>query len=278
MKLILALATGMVVGAASATWWVQRTDTTVEPPVSTLGLIEENRATPTIRDVDVAVEWSERVEPASEGTEDWPERVRDLERKLAAKDGELLMLRQSMTAAPVLPVVNQTVEPDERLSWLENLRTQDPQQYQELMERREAARQEARYALAKKAAHFLFRDEAAMSEQEAEHHQRMMSLLHESLKLTESLQVDMSGEERRDIARSLRRNIRDLAPLLETERDKELYRIGKDIGYSDEDAAGFALYVREVIDLTSVQSIFRGAMRSMGGWGGWGDGERPRNP
>jgi len=204
--------------------------------------------------------------------------IQDLRETLTAREGELSMLRASMASTAVIPDSMRTTEPEDQRSWLEQMRANDPERYQEIMERREAARQAARYEIAKKAAHFLFRDDVAMTEEEAGQHMRMMGLLQESLALTERLNADIPAGERQDMVRQLRRNMRDLAPLLESERDKELYRVGKDLGYSDEDAAGFALYIRDVIDLTSVQSIFRSTMRGMGGMGGWGGrdaGERP---
>jgi len=193
------------------------------------------------------------------------ETVRRLEAELAAVRAELA----ARPVAAVMPDAMRSIPPEERRSWLENLRTSDPQRYQEIMEQREAARQTAKYELAKRAAHFLVRDDAVRSEAEEEQYARMMTLLHESIKLTEQLTPEMPMDERRELGRNLRRNMRELTPMLESERDKELFRIGKDIGYSDDDAASFALYLRDVIDMTSVQSMFRSAMPALGfGWGG----------
>ena len=195
--------------------------------------------------------------------------IRDLEERLRAKDEELVMLRASATGIG-LPDTIRAWMPEDRRDWLQNLQADDPERYREIMERREQARQTARYEIAKKAAHFLFRDESQMTGGEAEQHKRMLSLLHESLLLTEQLNAELPSDQRRDIGRELRRNMRELTPLLETERDREFYRIGKDLGYNEDQAAQFALYIRDVIDLTSVQTVFRNSMRAMGG-GPWGN-------
>ncbi len=208
-----------------------------------------------------------------------------LKTQLAFKDDELNRMQrtaseqpalgESLPAALPLPEVAQrATPPEERRSWLENLQANDPERYREIMERRETARETARYEIARKAAHLLFREDIQRGEEEADEYRQMIDLLHESMLLTERLGTDDANEDRREIMRTLRGNLRTLGPLLETERDRELFRIGRDLGYSEEDAAGFALYIRDVIDITSVNSIFRGVMRDMGGWGGGGGGPR----
>ncbi|HMP88769.1 MAG TPA: hypothetical protein PJ991_01135 [Kiritimatiellia bacterium] len=205
-------------------------------------------------------------------TPDYQVIIEDMEARLRAKDEELEMLRAN-AAGIGLPDTIRAWMPEDRRDWLSNLQANDPERYQDIMERRERARQTARYEIARRAAHFLFRDESQMSEQESEQHQRMMSLLHDSLILTEQLNAELPSDQRREIGRELRRNMRELSPLLETERDRELFRIGKDLGYNDDQAAQFTLYIRDVIDLTSVQSVFRNSMRAMGG-GPWGNPDR----
>jgi len=200
--------------------------------------------------------------------------IHDLEERLRAKDEELTLLRAN-AAGIGLPDTIRSWVPEDRRDWIQNLQTNDPERYKEIMDRREQARQAARYDIAKKASHFLYRDESSMSDEEAEQHQRMMSLLHESLLLTEQLNADLPGDQRRDIGRNLRRNMRELSPLLESERDKEFYRVGKDLGYTDSQAVEFASYIRNVIELTSVQSVFRSSMRAMGG-GPWGNPGPPQ--
>jgi len=211
--------------------------------------------------------------------------INDLQAQLVDKNAMIASLQRNSTSN-VVPDVMRNTEPEERRNWLENLQTSDPERYKEIMEQRETARQAAKYDIAKKAAHFLIRDDVEMTEQEAEQYTRMMTLLEDSMKLTEQLNAELPQDQRREIGRDLRRNMRELSPLLESERDKELYRVGKDLGYTDEDAAGFALYIRDVIDVTSVNSIFRNSMRAMGTGGGWGGGwggnggdqSRPNSP
>jgi len=200
--------------------------------------------------------------------------VRGLEERLKAKDEQIVMLHAMLATNQVSSA---QTPPEERRSWMDDLKVNDPERYKEIRERQESARQAAKYEIAKKAAHFLQRDDSGMTETEAEQYAHMMNLLSESLNLTEKLKADLPREQRWEIARSLRENMRDLSPMLESERDKEFYQIGKDMGYSDDDATAFASYIREVVDLTSVQSIFRNSMQAMGGgWGGRG-GDGPGN-
>jgi hypothetical protein len=202
--------------------------------------------------------------------------VAELQATVAAQAAELETLRtNAMIVTAVAPVadVAATNPPPERRSWMEDLQASDPERYKEILERREQARQAARYDIAKKAAHFLQRPPGDISEEEQNQYAYMMELLTDSLKLTEQLDAGLPNEDRREISRSLRENMRELSPLLEAERGKEFYQVGKDLGYSDADAEAFSAYLTEVIDLTSVSSIFRNAMR--GGMGGWGGGGPP---
>jgi hypothetical protein len=213
---------------------------------------------------------------ADAGAEVVVPRVAELESVVAEREAEIARLRGALAAAsasavvvaPTTPGVSLTNAP--RRSWMEDLQQNDPERYQEIMERRETARQAARYAIAKKAAHFLQRDTEAMDEAETEGYVRMMDLLADSLALTEQLDAGLDGEARREISQSLRENMRDLSPLLEAERAREFQQIGRDLGYDEGESEAFAAYLTDVVDLTSVGSIFRGFMRGGGGPGGFG--------
>jgi len=208
-------------------------------------------------------------------------RIAALEAKLAEREAEIGALRAAATrSTPAVVVPDAVATPvatnAPRRSWLEDLQATDPERYQEIVARREQARQEARYDIAKKASYFLQTPTDAMTDAEAEEYARMMDLLTQSLKLTERLDAGLPQEQRRELVGTLRDNMRELSPLLEKERDKEFFQVGKDLGYTDADARAFADYLTEVIDLTSVNQIFRNAMRGMGGGrGGWGDGPPP---
>ena len=236
-------------------------------------LEEENLALKQAAEARAAAEQPVSVEVAPAAAE--------LQATVAAQAAELETLRtNAMIITAVAPVadVAATNPPPERRSWMEDLQANDPERYKEIMERREQARQAARYDIAKKAAHFLQRPPGNLSDEEETQYAYMMELLTDSLKLTEQLDAGLPGEDRREISRSLRENMRELSPLLEAERGKEFYQVGKDLGYSDTDAEAFSAYLTEVVDLTSVSSIFRNAMRGGGGWGGGGPPPDTREP
>lgn len=197
--------------------------------------------------------------------------VQDLEDRLRAKDEELAML-YARVAEMEASKTNAPPRRDDRRSWMDDLKESDPERYKEITERRENARAAAKYEVAKKAAYFLDRDVSSMSDQEAEKYATMMTLLTDTLALTEQLDSDLPREERRPIMHEFRDNLRELSPMLDEERGKEFYQIGKDMGYTDNDAEAFASYLTEVVDVTSVGSIFRNSMRAMGGWSGRGGG------
>jgi hypothetical protein len=205
--------------------------------------------------------------------------IKELQAKLAVQSSEISALRFNAGNTVATDVARSNEPPFERRNnWLSNLQTNDPERYKEILDQRKKAQQATKYDIAKKAAHFLNQDVATMTDEEAEQYAKMMDLLDDSLKLSEKLNADLPQDERREIGRTLRDNMRELSPLLESERDKELLRIGKELGYDDRGAVDFANYIHDVIDVTSVNTIFRNSGRAMGwGGGGFGDGNRDQN-
>lgn len=270
MKSLVVFLLGLAAGAAALVT-VQRVKSEVKPPD------QAAMKTPATGEV-VAVASADPVTNAMElaVTVDDPEReIRILRRQLEVRERELARLRGA-NGQPDATATN----PAPRRPWLEDLKTTDPDRYKEVMERREQGRQATKYEIAKRAAYFLGRDQSALGEEEMKQRDAMLALLEESLNLTEKIRSEMPEEERRDISRTLRDNLRQLSPMLETERFRELHQLGRDMGYSEKDAAEFVLMVNDILDVTSVSSIFRDSMRQMNGWESWGrrDGERDARP
>lgn len=190
--------------------------------------------------------------------------VRVLRRRVIARDREIARLKESAGQGEANPTnIN-------RRSWFEELQTSDPERYKELVERREQGRQATRYQIAMRAAHFLNKDRAGLSEEEQEQRAIMFSLLDDSLELADKIRSDMPEQERREISRQLRENMRELGPLMDLERDRELLQLGLDIGYDETNAADFVVLVNEIHEMTSISSMLRDSIRQMNGWDGWG--------
>jgi hypothetical protein len=52
-----------------------------------------------------------------------------------------------------------------------------------------------------------------------------------------------------------------LAPLLANERDREFYDLAVEMGHKQSEAADFVVYVNQIMDNTSLRSIFPFGMR-----------------
>lgn len=207
----------------------------------------------------------ERQYVANEIEVDMAARVRELEEALARRDRDMADPQDRIT--PQEPAEEEQA-PRERRDWLGDLRENDPERYDAIMQRRDEARQRMRESFARKAAHFLNRDTEAMEEQERVEYEFMLGLLGETWELSDQLQQEgLSREERGELRGALARNIHDLRPMLEAERDREFFDLGRQLGYDEAGATQFVDYIHEMLDITSFSGMW--------GRGGPGRGRGP---
>src|ERR1035437_3357371 len=180
-------------------------------------------------------------------------RIRQLEANLQNKDALILSLQQAAT--------NQPADPSRRLrhqqSWLDELKQSNPQRYAAFTNRREQVQQAVQMSVAEKAAYFSDLDPSTLSEEDLANYQVTAQLLDETWRLTELLRTDLSADDRRTAMQALHQDRHDLGPLLESARSKEFINLGLQLGYNGDDAQAFGEYIGKVIDLTSIQSIYR---------------------
>ena len=153
--------------------------------------------------------------------------------------------------------------------WIENLKTNDPVRYAAIQQRRQVMQQDAQDAWGRSFDYFLGRDTSNMAEQDLEEYGRMMNLLDETRTLALQLQ-NVPPEDRREVMSAVRSNIVVLTPLLNNERDRELYDMSLATGQDTAKAASTVGYVNQIISNTSVRSIFPNLPR-----GGFLDGRSP---
>lgn len=205
----------------------------------------------TAEDVSPAEEPADTSDTAAEA-DALQEQIADLEARLREKDGLIAAFRAAQTNEPWR---EHRAWPDRRAR-LDELRQSDPKQYEEIMARREEARQRLQQSFAEKAHHFLDRDTSDMSEEERAEYNTMLKLLDDTWRLAERLRTDLPPEERRPVMRNLRENMEVLVPLLDTERDREFRRLAKDFGFADDEAAQFVDYMNNIVEVTSMRSVF----------------------
>lgn len=231
------------------------------------------------------------VPPASpaggDDAEAWRKRANRLQEQLAEKDRLIAALRQADEAAPAPepagaastnPPAEERRPGRDRGAWLEEIKQTDPQRYEEIQARRQEARERRRRSLAEQANYFLDRDTAKMDAAARAEYERMLGLLDETWRLSEQMQSDLSWEERRPLMRTLHDNMDELAPLMETERDRTFYEIGRDFGYTESEAKDFVEYLNGIIEVTSMRALFGGMHGGPGGGGDRGGGARGGEP
>ncbi len=160
-------------------------------------------------------------------------------------------------------------ERPEGRSWMESLKESDPVRFKEMQAVREQTKNQIQNSFAKKSLYLLDRDTSGMDGAEAEEYNKMITLLDNTWRLSEKLQMQgLSRAERRPLMQSVRDNVKQLAPLLLNERDMEFYRTGLKMGYDETQAAQFVDQMNNVIEVTSVQSLYDSMHNSRQGHSG----------
>ena len=161
------------------------------------------------------------------------------------------------------------------VNWQERMeawRQENPERYAEMIRRRDEMRQQVSTAFAQKSEHLLDQAGAEMSSAERSEYNTLVKLLDETWQISEQLQSDLPAENRREASRTLRDNLRAIEPLLVNERNRELYRLGRSLGYSNTDAQLFVHQLNAIYETTSMRNLFpSGRARS-----GAGEGRRER--
>lgn len=182
--------------------------------------------------------------------------ISKLEKALEERAEEILALRSDLSNS------RRQQENPPRPPWrnreerMEELKVSDPERYAQIMQEREESRKRMQKAFADKASHFLDRDTASMTEEEAAQHAYMLQLLQATWSLAEKMRSGLSREQRRELLPQMRDNVTELIPLLDEERDRQFLQLGRDFGYTEEEAIEFVDYMNEVIDITSMRPVF----------------------
>lgn len=204
--------------------------------------------------------------PAVVATDD-AARVQALEAALREREQALAALRQGglSNRPPGFPRGG----PDGS-SWLEDMKKNEPERYAEFMKRREEAREQTQRAFAEKAAHFLERDVSKLSAEQQESHKALLTLLDQTWKLSEQLRGELPTEQRQEVMTTLRENMHNLGPLLETERQNEFFLAGRQAGLSENQSLQLASDLQKTVEATSMRSLFDGMRGGRGGGPGGG--------
>ncbi|MEE9367845.1 MAG: hypothetical protein V3V05_03165 [Pontiella sp.] len=185
-----------------------------------------------------------------------------LKSMIVEKDAELVALKTE-------PEAVQREERPPRESWddrMARMKEEEPEEYAEMVKRREERQTEMRYNLAERTATFLDLDTSNMTEEELANHNLLVEKMASVWELTEQFQ-DPEATPDREAMRELYDIAQEVRPLMRDERTIMFKQLGTDLGYEGQDAENFASHVEEIIGATSLQL-------PGGGRGGRGGGGR----
>jgi hypothetical protein len=147
------------------------------------------------------------------------------------------------------------------------MKEEDPEGYEKMIAERQERREQMRYSLAERTASFMDLDTSRLSEEEQANHDLLVEKMARVWELTEQFPGPEEAPDR-ETMRELFGVMREVQPLLRQERTVMFRQLGYDLGYEESEADAFAVYVEDIIDLTSMRSPFGGGR---GGGRGGGD-------
>ena len=161
---------------------------------------------------------------------------------------------------------------------MDNLRTSDPDRYEQMQQRRRALQQYAQNSWNQTTNYFMNRDTSNMSEPDFQEYTAMLQLLGQTWTLSQQLQSGLPPDVRQEVMSDLRSNVTALVPLLNNERDREYYQMALAMGQSEEDAAALVGYVNQITSNTSLRTVVPGVRGGGGPPGGTMSGGPPPAP
>lgn len=203
-------------------------------------------------------------------------RIAELEGALLERDNSIRSLQAQVAAAatPVpVPATAQQEAPNPGRDWIENLRENDPERYEMVLQRRAEARERLQGALADKSEFLFARERPWVGPESLQTYEQMAQIIEDTWVLAESIDAEgLNRDERREMRRDLMRNLTRLGPMLETERDREFHNMAVAFGYNEQEAWEFVEYLNQVNELTSLRPLYQSL------WGGGGRRGGGRDP
>ncbi len=147
----------------------------------------------------------------------------------------------------------------------EKWKEENPEEYEAHQKRMQELRERMDGAVAEKSAFLVNLDTTEMSEEEKKDHEELLGRVAEAWELMNGMQEGKwpSREQWGEIGENMSR----IRELYAKERTYVLKQVGRDMGYDDEKAAEFSVYMQDIFDKTS-PNLPRGA------WGSWGGRRR----
>ena len=219
-----------------------------------------------------------RDEAAERDADALRQRVAELEKALADRSSRN---RRSERAQPQTNEVAEAQENGEnrQQSWedrMERMRTEDPDRYAEMQQRREGFRQSMEQRARDRADFLDAIDVAGMTREQRANHEK---LLDATARAEELRALMMDGNRRRGedgdaLRQEMGETMASLGQLYEAERQYLFEATAKAAGYTGSDVRAFSDHLQSIIENTTMMPGFGGGRGGPGGFGGRGGGGR----
>lgn len=203
------------------------------------------------------------------------DRISELEQHLKQKDSELKGLReQAKEVREESEEAPQQARAPERSpeDWrqrqrerMEQLRQEDPEEYTRIQQERRDFQQRVVDNLGGQVEFLAELSTEGLAAEQLENHQALLARLSSFRQKVSQVSADPVSDEGGVSRRELFQEFREIAPLMEKERQVVLNNLAIDLGYAPDEAQSFVEYVDFVNEMTSPRAIMRGVGGGMGG-------------
>ena len=146
------------------------------------------------------------------------------------------------------------------------LKQDDPEEYARIQQQRQDFQQRATEHVGGQVAFFAELNTDGLPQEYIDNHVALVAKLNEFQQRINAINTDPASAEGGVSPRELFGSVRELAPMLDMEREVVLNDFAIELGYTPDDASSFVEYIDYVNEMTSP----RGIMRNLGGFGGRG--------
>lgn len=183
-------------------------------------------------------------------SEDKVDEIAELERELS------VLKTQSPNAEkkPIPPKTEEKRRHGKPGFSLVELKANDPERYQEIMEHYKRKNELMASGVADKMIFFNEMDTTGMSEKELANHELLLEKLAKMHESTEN--ISENPEDIRNNMRAQWQNFRELRGLMRNERDYLLLDAGKKMGFDDKEASLMRDYIKNTYEITSGKAFF----------------------
>jgi hypothetical protein len=145
---------------------------------------------------------------------------------------------------------------------LRDLKENDPERYQQIMEYYNKMNARMSKGVADKMVFFNDLDTSDMTDKELDNHRKLLEKLAKMHEATEKAGMNNNAEDIQSTMREQWKNYREISKLMTKERDYLIMDAGKKMGFNHEEAGLLKDYVKNAYEITSGgRSMFRGGGR-----------------